>query len=820
MRKGQSMPGISYDVGEPLETIETDDVVTTVPDPDEVGVFADALDGADDANLAASLTTQQRTELGQRLRAEVDAAAESMGPWLKTTAKGLREMGIDRTRSDTRSLPFAGASNSVFPLLAQAAVNFASRAALELCPPEGPCDAVVLGAGAEDDAEQDRAQRVKDFMNVQLLQIIEEWQDEHDKMLLMVPIEGSSFKKIWWDPSYNRIRSAYVPTEQIIMPYHAGSAHVSPLVANVIRCHRHEIRANIKSGLWLEHEPTTDRPQSSADADTLGDARDKVIGDEPAAVDEPETQTYCYYELAVRRVLDEVKASGLDAPYQAGEPAEWLVTIADGTGEVVAIRPNWRTKARVMTRRRRLVEYRMFPWAGSRGIGLFHLIGGLNAAATSALRAIFDAAMRASFPGGWKLKGRSRQSGTVTRGYGEYVEIDALPNVASIRDILMEDQFAGPHPVLSQLLEFLAQAGMQFASVALQEIGNATSTTPVGTTLARFEEGSKPFAAIFQRLHRSQATEFAEIYEINRETVSDEWLAERFEAPDIQAADFTAGISVVPVSDPRSFSQMQRTLRAELMIQVAEKASALGVNVDMAKLFKEAWDAAALPFGDDVFPEPPEPVNDPNPFNENAQTARGAPLAIGPDDDHQLHLVAHLALLSIPSVAQTPTGGGLVVHILEHAAVAATAAGPNGPALYAQVVELTGKLVEPPDTDGVRALAQAEMAKVDAKLVELQGREALEAARVQFDREKVAFSFEQQFALEQEKHRITLIEMEKRFDLEMQKLAKELRETQLKIASQERIKAADLAAKEPITVERPRDADEGAGASAKGNPGA
>lgn len=796
------LPSIDYDVGEP-DTPEDEAGSVTADLP---GAFTDA--APDEDNLASLLTPQERLDLGQRLLAEIDDAAASMEPWREITAKGLREMGVDRSKAITKSNPVPGAANSVFPLLAQASVNFASRAMQELCPPEGPCDAVVVGAGKDDEDEQARAKRIKDFQNYQLLQMIEEWQDEHDKMLMMLPIEGSSFKKVWWDAGMQRIRSAYVPTEHVIMPYHAGNVHVSPLVSNVIEAHKAEAEANMASGLWLKHEMLPNRVQSTSSEGELGAARDKVIGDQEAAVDNAETQPYRYYETALRRVVPELQGKYKDGPafYSDDEAAEWLVTVADGSGEVVAIYPNWRTTSQTMERRRRLIEYRMFPWAGSRGVGLFHLIGGLNQAATSSLRALFDAAMRASIPGGWVLKGSTRARGNKTRGYGEYVELDALPGTRSIRDVLMEDQFAGPHPVLYTLLEFLSNAGMQFASVALQELGNATSTTPVGTTLARFEEGSKPFAAIFQRLHRSQAREFAEIYEINRETVSDEWLAARFAEPDISAADFTAQISVVPISDPRSFSQLQRTLRAELMIQVAEKLAALGVQVDMQRLAKEAWDAASLPFSDEVFPGEPEPMNDANPFIENAAIARGMPLMLGDRDDHQMHLAAHLALLSIPTVAQTPAGNGLAVHILEHAAMAATLAGPNGTALYAQVLDLMAKLIEPPDADGVRALAEAEMAKVDAKLVELKGREELERKRVEFDREKIAFEMQQQMALEREKHRIELIEMERKFELEMQKLATGLRETREKIASQERMKAAEIAAKEPVEVEVDPDA--------------
>jgi hypothetical protein len=367
----------------------------------------------------------------------------------------------------------------------------------------------------------------------------------------------------------------------------------------------------------------------------------------------------------------------------------------------------------------------------------------------------------------------------------------------------MEDQFAGPHPMLAQLLEFLSGAGMKFASVALQEMGGATTNTPVGTTLARVEEGSKPFAAIFQRLHAAQAAEFQEILEINRETITDEWLKARFEQPMVAAADFRPGISVVPISDPRSFSQLQRTLRAELMVQVAEKAQALGVETNLSKVFREAWDAASLPYSDEVFPDAPEPVNNVNPFLENAAVAQGAPLQVNPEGDpHMLHIPTHLALLAIPNMAATPAGMGLIVHILEHAAFAATAMGREGVEMYGQVLDQMAELVEPPDTDGVRALAEAEMAKVQAKLVELQGREDLERARMEFDREKIAFEAKQEIAIATEKHRMELVEMQTEYDLKMKEMAKDIRETREKIASQERIKAAEIAAKQPVEVGR------------------
>lgn len=782
----------------------TEEELAQPVEDDEGGAFTEDKAKLGTKNLAERMSDEDRRRLGQQLLEEAQEAHESMSGWLKTVHDGLDEMAVDRGKGGAGSSPFPGASRQMFPLFAQASTNFAARAFLELCPPEGPIDVVPIGNGKDDKAEIERADRIKEYGNETLKVVMPEWLSETDKLFQMLPIEGSSFKKWWWDDGYNRFRCAYVPTERIIIPYDGGNVLIAPLVAEILEPKKYQVDEYVASGFWIEHEPTMAPIIDQGDATALKEARDSVIGDSEGAADNEELDAYRYYEIQVRRMVPEF-AAALEDDQRPDEfdfderPAEWLVTVdAGNSGAIVAVRPNWRMVAGRMVRRQGLIEYRMFPWAGSRGIGLFHLIGQLNKSATGALRALFDAAMRASMPGGWIRKGGIRDRGEITRGYGEYKEVDLGPMIDDIRKALMEDSFAGPHPVMSELLQWLSDAGQAFASVALQELGNATSTTPVGTTLARVEEGSKPFGAIFRRLHGSQAAEFREFYELSIENVDDAWLEAHFEQPSIRVEDLRPGVSVVPISDPRSFSQLQRTLRGELMVSFAEKANSLGVQVDLTKIFREVWDAANLPMSDEMFPEAPEPFNNQSPYVENAMLARGAPLAVnGEGDPHLLHLAAHLALLSVPGTSQSPQGQALAVHILEHLAVVTMMMpAEQGIGLYAETLTLMGQLIEPPDTEGVKALADAEMAKTSAKLVEIEAKREQDRERNQLEQDKIAFQAQKDIAIEREKHRQDMVEMEREYELKIKELQQKMQEAREDNASRERIAAANIAAKQ------------------------
>jgi hypothetical protein len=709
------------------------------------------------ANLVGLLVQDDMKRLAQELDEEVAAAEAARKPWREIYSQGLKKLGIDRTELQ-RSIPFPGASAVRHPLLLQAAVEFQSRAMSELSPPGGPCRGTIVGAPSED--LEEKAARVAAFQNWQLTDQVEEFSVELDRLLMMLPLEGSSFAKLWYDPSYRRPRFAYVPAEAVVMPYGAVDEQTAPFVAQQLDLFPTEIRANIASGLWVPHAHEAGAaPLPSASTEVIDQAQGQ---DRSSAGDTPGQGMRRYWEIQARRVIP-----GIDGDQEV----EWLITLAADSQEVVAIRRNWRAADARRRRIKRLFHWRLFPWAGAYGVGFLHMIGGLADAATGSLRALMDSAVISNLGGGFTLKrsaaGTARERGPIMRRPGEYAEIDA-PGVDDIRRVVMPDPFQGPSEVLFQLLGALVDTGTSFASVAMQELAEASGNVPVGTTLARIEEGSRVFAQIFSRLHRTFGLVLRELHEVNRENVTDQWIGETFVAPEIQAADFDARIDVVVVSDPRTFSYVQRQMQGQLSLDLVRQAAEVGVECDMRAAYASAARQMGLQNADELFPEK-EPFNGPAAI-ENAIVFE-APLKTAQQDNHLEHTMYHLSLLQLPGFGRSSPGQRLITHVLEHGAAVAMQAGVDA---YLQIVRGLQKAFEPED-QGLARMAQAEMAKVDAK------------------REEIAAKLQAQLTLEREERDAKLAIVRAELDAKLIEIKAELQANREANASKERIASAQIA---------------------------
>ena len=429
------------------------------------------------ANLAEVLSEDQRLVLGQELWRELEAADASRAEWRMLASEGVRRLGLDR-HLDKRNDPFPGASAVVHPAFAQACVDLQARLAAQLCPPSGPVKTVVVGKQTEE--ANDRADRVAAYMNWQCSEQIEEWRRETERALMMLGVEGSTFKKQWYDPILKRPRVMYVPADDVIIPYGAADEMTAPIVGERMRKLGDQIDELIEAKEWMDH----DRGHPNTIARTpVQESTEDVIGTSPHGDSVPALEHYAYFEIQTRR-----KIPGLEPGM-----AEYLITISEYGDKVVSIRRNWIESDPLKQRFRLFHHYRLFPFRGVYGLGFYHLVGGLSIAATGALRALLDSAHWQTMPGGYRLK-QSRTSGqTVLRKPGQYVELD-VPGVRDIREIVMRDPHEGPSAVLYELLGFLSDGVKEFASIALKEVAESNANVPVGTTLARLDEGSRVYS--------------------------------------------------------------------------------------------------------------------------------------------------------------------------------------------------------------------------------------------------------------------------------------------------------------------------------------
>ena len=165
-------------------------------------------------NLAELLPEDILDPIGLKMRADYAEYKTSRKEWERSYIEGLDLLGF---KYNNRTEPFQGASGATHPVLAEAVTQFQAGAYKELLPAEGPVRAQILGK--VDQAKEQQAQRVKNFMNYQIMEKMEEYEAEFDQMLFYLPLSGSAFKKVYYDALLQRAVSKFVPADDLVVPY-------------------------------------------------------------------------------------------------------------------------------------------------------------------------------------------------------------------------------------------------------------------------------------------------------------------------------------------------------------------------------------------------------------------------------------------------------------------------------------------------------------------------------------------------------------------------------------------------------------------------
>ena len=672
--------------------------LAALPEPGEEE--DDAAEGdvmAPGENLAERLSTAERALLVSILSQEVEQAEAARKTIMDVQRRGLDRLGLDRT-IESRSEPFEGASPVNHPALVQTMLDFAAMAMKEMAPQSGPARETP-----QDDGEMgERQARAGQAINAVYLHHIPEWRSEFDRLVMMLPMEGSSFLKTWWDG--RRPRQAYVPCDQVILPYtDTGDPRTAPFIAHRLFVHQSETDANVASGMWLSHQPMADQTQQAKEVREKVDA---VTGQDPVPESTLAAQ-FQYLEMAVYTAVP-----GL----LGGKPHEYLATWEEATGTLVALRLNEDEDGE---RKHAWTHYKMFPWRGAYGLGLLHVLGGLTDAATGALRALLDSAHLSNTVTGAALGAGAMKNTAIDIKPFEIARIDAPPGVKDIRDVLMPLPFAGPSPVLFELLGVLGAQAKEFASVSMQRLAEGNPNMPVGTTLALVEEGAKIYSAIHERMYDARRGELEIVRGYVPAMIED--ILPFVE--DLQPEDLDDDVPVFPVSSPQAPSQMHRIAKAQAGLDLAAKAASVGVTVNWREAVREAGSAMGLTNLERLLPDPPPPFNA-DPYSETVAALKGAQLAVGPMDLHEEHVAAHAVVAVLPGVGQSPGGGALILHALEHAAEAAKMAGPMAMQVWQQLVGMVAPAMQPPDPTA--GLIEVERAKVEARKEEIAAKTTAE----------------------------------------------------------------------------------------------
>ncbi len=601
-----------------------------------------------DANLAELIDEAYRGELSTELVGSYQEDLESRSEWEETYTKGLDQLGI---KHEERSQPFEGASGVTHPLIAESVTQFQAQAYKELLPAGGPVQTQVIGL--QDVGREEQAARVKDFMNYQITEVMQEFDPDMDQLLFYLPLSGSTFKKVYYDPARNRAVSSFVPAQDLVVPYAASDLHTASRVTHVLRMNSNEVRKMQVAGIYRDVELI----KQDTEIDEVRQKVDELQGTQ---------KTYSDDIFTILEMHVDLDLEGFEDMSPMGEPTgialPYIIAIDEGSGEVLSIRRNFEEGTELAKKIQYFVHYRFMPGLGFYGFGLIHMIGGLGRAATSILRQLIDAGTLANLPAGFKARGVRVRNDDEPLQPGEWRDIDAPGG--NIRDSIIPLPYKEPSGTLAQLLASLVEGGRRFVTLADQKTGDANSQAPVGTTVALLERGMKVLSAIHKRLHYAQKQEFRILARIFKENLPPEYPYEVAGGQkNVKAQDFDDRVDVIPVSDPNIFSMAQRVTLAQTQLQLAQSNPQIH-NLHAA--YRRMYQALEIQNIDEVLPPPPQP--EPlDPAIENARALMGEVLTTFPEQDHDVHMRMHMGFMKTPLVSTSPQVMGIFyAHIMEH----------------------------------------------------------------------------------------------------------------------------------------------------------
>ena len=627
-----------------IEGEEDDEAVGLGPSPEDTG------EGFSN-NLAEDIPEETLAQISNELRAQFSVDQTSRKDWEQSYIKGLDLLGF---KYNEVSNPFRGAASVSHPLLAEAVTQFQAGAYKELLPAGGPVKTSIVGESNEE--VQQQAERVKEFMNYQIMYKMKEYEAETDQMLFHLPLAGSAFKKIYYDGNMGRPCAKFIPSEDLVVNYGASELEDAERITHVIKISPNDLKRQMLSGFYRDVELRDDDELYSS----YSDIQEKY--DELEGVQKSEyAGQYQLLEMHVDLDLEGYENTGPD-----GEPTglklPYVVTLEQGTGKILSIYRNYLQNDPMFMRQKYFVHYKFLPGLGFYGFGLVHMLGGLTRTATAALRALLDAGTLSNLPAGFKSRGLRVRDDEEPLMPGEFRDVDAPGG--DLRNALMPLPYKGPDGTLFQLLGYVVDAGRRFAAIADMKVGDGSQANPVGTTMALLEQGSKVMSGIHKRCHYAQKEEFQLLAKLFATALPGEYPYEVAGGDRaIKTTDFDDRVDVIPVSDPNIFSMSQRIMLAQTQLQLAQSNPEIH---NLYEAYRRMYQALGVQQIENILPPPagPQPMD---PGVENSQSLMLGQLTVFPDQDHIAHMEAHRAFMSSYLVRNNPQV--LIIlqaHVIEH----------------------------------------------------------------------------------------------------------------------------------------------------------
>jgi hypothetical protein len=638
---------------EPVMEIEIENPEGLQIDMDGMVIEAEEerVEGSFDENLAEVLDDGTLAKIATDIIEMVDSDINSRKEWVEMYVKGLDVLGM---KYEERTEPWLGACGVFSTILTEAAVRFQSETILETFPAQGPVKTEIIGA--IDKLKEDAAERVREDMNFQLTEAMPEYRPEHERMLYSLGLAGAAFKKVYYDPSYQRQVAIFIPAEDLIIPYGASSLINAERVTHIMRKTKNDIKKLQVSGFYCDVD-------LGDPINIHTDVEKKKAEDQGYALTDDDR--YQILEVHIDYDLPEYEdEDGIALPY--------IITIDRGTTKVLAIRRNWEEEDKRRLKRQHFVQYTYVPGFGAYGLGLIHLIGGYARAGTSILRQLVDAGTLSNLPGGLKSRGLRIKGDDTPINPGEFRDVD-VPS-GTVRDNIMTLPYKEPSQVLAALLEKITQEGRRLGSIADMNVSDMSANAPVGTTLALLERQLKNMSAVQARVHYSMKQEFKLLRAIIRDNTPGEYEFDPSSGDRMAKQEDYDMVDVIPVSDPNSSTMAQRIMQYQAVIQLAQAAPQI---YNLPVLHRQMIEVLGIKNADKLVPVEDD-MKPRDPVSENMAFLNGEPTKAFIYQDHDAHIAVHVSMMQDPllmaQIGQNPLAQKMMAeiqaHISEHLAFA------------------------------------------------------------------------------------------------------------------------------------------------------
>ena len=611
--------------------IETDDggmIIDFDPNAKNLG------DEDFDSNLAEFMDDDDLNSLGNELIGAYNGDKDSRSDWEETYTKGLDQLGL---KIEERTTPWAGACGVFHPMLSEAVIRFQSQSITEMFPAQGPVRTKIVGKITS--AKEKQSQRVEDYLNYLLTHEMSEYRTETEKMLFSLPLAGSAFRKVYFDPSLDRPSSIFVPAEDVVVNYGASDLETCERATHVMRKSSNSVRKMQVNGFYRD----IDIPDGSDNSSDINKKYDEITG---------ETATYNYDNThTILEMQVDLDLEGFEDTNEAGEETgiaiPYVVTIDFPSGKILSIRRNYFEDDPKKLRRMHFVHYQYLPGLGFYGFGLIHMVGGLAKSATSILRQLVDAGTLSNLPGGLKARGLRIKGDDTPIMPGEFRDVD-VPGGA-IRDNITFLPYKEPSGTLYQLLQNIVEEGRRFASISDMKISDMNNQAPVGTTLALMERNQKVMSAVQARLHAAMKKEFDILVGIVRDFTDPAYPYETDEEEFIKAEDFDNRVDVLPVSDPNAATMAQRIMQYQAAMQLAQTSPDM---YNLPELHRQMLEVLGINDVDDIIPDSND-IKPVDPVTAVQNLINGKPVKAFIQQDHEAHISVVASAQQNPEIMST-----------------------------------------------------------------------------------------------------------------------------------------------------------------------